>query len=112
LACTAASVSSTRRRFRLFSDGISVAMEFIGVIGRPAGVSIVEVSESELTTRKGKEYVASTEDISDHAGIAKFLEFLEYLLLAISQAGSYIAEKSTSISKHLQMYNEGVARPG
>jgi hypothetical protein len=49
------------------------------------------------------------EDVSDHAGMAKFLEFLEYLPLAISQAGSYMAENSTSISKHLQMYNESVA---
>jgi hypothetical protein len=49
------------------------------------------------------------EDVSDHAGMAKFLEFLEYLPLAISQAGLYMAENSTSISKHLQMYNESVA---
>src|SRR5207248_6375044 len=37
---------------------------------------------------------------------AKLLELLEYLPLAISQAGSYMAENSTSISKYLEMYSE------
>jgi len=46
------------------------------------------------------------EEISDHDDMTNLLEALEYLPLAISQAGSYIAENSISISKYLQMYNE------
>lgn len=49
------------------------------------------------------------EDISDRDGMTKLLELLEYLPLAISQAGSYIAENSISISKYLQMYSESEA---
>src|SRR6202044_2741496 len=43
---------------------------------------------------------------SDQASMTKLLELLEYMPLAISQAGSYNAENSISISKYLQMYNE------
>jgi hypothetical protein len=49
------------------------------------------------------------EDNSDQDGMTKLLELLEYLPLAISQAGSYIAQNSTSISEYLRMYNESEA---
>jgi tetratricopeptide (TPR) repeat protein len=49
------------------------------------------------------------EDISDQDGRTELLELLEYLPLAISQAGSYISENSISISEYLQMYNESEA---
>jgi tetratricopeptide (TPR) repeat protein len=45
-------------------------------------------------------------DILDSDGISELLRLLDYLPLAISQAGSYIAENSISISQYLQIYNE------
>ena len=49
------------------------------------------------------------EDISDKDGMTELLGLLEYLPLAISQAASFIAENSTSISQYYQMYNESEA---
>src|SRR6266480_4972538 len=49
------------------------------------------------------------EDILDQGNMTELLGLLEYLPLAISQAASYIAENSISISKYLQMYNQSEA---
>ncbi|KAI9772831.1 MAG: hypothetical protein M1840_008713 [Geoglossum simile] len=49
------------------------------------------------------------EDISNQDDGTKHLGLLEYLPLAVSQAASYIAENSISISEYLQMYNESEA---
>ncbi|KAI9738818.1 MAG: hypothetical protein M1834_008325 [Cirrosporium novae-zelandiae] len=46
------------------------------------------------------------ENISNQDNIIELLELLEYLPLAISQAGSYIAENSIPIDGYLQMYKE------
>jgi tetratricopeptide (TPR) repeat protein len=48
-------------------------------------------------------------DILEQYGIKELLGLLEYLPLAISQATSYIAENSISISEYLQMYNRSEA---
>ncbi|KAI9775356.1 MAG: hypothetical protein M1839_001272 [Geoglossum umbratile] len=45
----------------------------------------------------------------DQSDMIELLQLLEYLPLAISQAASFIAENSISISEYLQMYNESEA---